>query len=295
MTKTTTAGPIVKWAGGKTRILPHLIKRLPATFRGYHEPFAGGAALFFHLAAGRAEGGAALRATLGDMNHDLIEMYREVAHFPEQLILELRRHHARHSQAHFYAVRERWNAAAVWPAIQRAAAFIYLNKACFNGLWRVNRSGHFNVPMGRYASPTICEADKIRAASPLLRHVFLKTGDYRATNKIARGQGYSWGEAVGRDDLVYFDPPYDTGGASFTGYTANGFNMTDQAELAVHAQELFRAGAKVMISNADTKLVREMYKRIGFRIHALSAARSIAASGSRESARELIVTSPNIP
>lgn len=270
--------PIVKWAGGKTRLLPELLKRVPPKMNRYVEPFAGGAALFFAVHS------RAKSALLVDSNEDLINMYDCVSRNVDKLVQELKRHQGSHSSARYYELRDRWNGTGKWGKLSRAAAFIYLNKTCFNGLWRVNRNGQFNVPMGRYTNPIICDEERLRAAAPILRAATLKCADYRAP-LFGLGEG----------DFVYFDPPYDTKKDSFTGYTSTGFGVVEQAQLAEVAQSLAARGAKVMLSNADTALIREIYQRIGFKLQKVSCGRSIAGRGdSRASARELIITSPNL-
>jgi DNA adenine methylase len=157
--RSVKAGPIVKWAGGKTRLLSELRARLPDTFGRYYEPFVGGGALFFSL-------NPAL-AVLGDTNGALIEMYKAVAADVEAVIDTLEQHRLAHSvDGYYYAVRDAWNSGE-WldHPIDAAAAFIYLNKTCFNGLWRVNQSGRFNVPRGDYKNPTILDPDTLRVAA----------------------------------------------------------------------------------------------------------------------------------
>jgi DNA adenine methylase len=231
-----TARPIVKWVGGKTKLLPELLARIPIGYGRYYEPFTGGAALFFRLQPERA--------VLGDANADLIAMYETVRDNVEHVIRELAAHQVQHSEQHYYATRDMWNDRLYKAtAVQRAAAFIYLNKTCFNGLYRVNRKGAFNVPVGSYASPTICDADGIRAASVALARAELRTGDYRDCVHDAR-----------EGDFVYFDPPYDE---TFNGYTSAG--KFDQATLAAVARELVNRGCHVLLSNSDTPWVRELY------------------------------------
>jgi DNA adenine methylase len=256
-------GPIVKWVGGKTRLLPALLSRLPATYGRYFEPFAGGAALFFRLRP-RA-------AVLNDFNADLVATYRAVARDADAVIRRLDVHRRHHAEAHYYDVRARWNDRAVsWSAVDRAAAFIYLNKTCFNGLWRVNRGGAFNVPMGRYVDPPICVPDALRAASRVLARADLRTGDYRAAVADA---------AAG--DLVYFDPPYDpvSTTASFTSYTKAAFGPDQQRELAELARGLVARGCKVVLSNSDTPFVRSLYK--GFRVDRVQCARAINCNAAK--------------
>lgn len=236
----TSTGPIVKWAGGKAHLLPELVKRVPPHAR-YFEPFAGGAALFFALRP--------RRAVLNDANADLIVTYRAVATRPLDVLAWLAFHDSEHRLqnpgAHYRAARARWNANRYPSAETRAAAFLYLNRVCFNGLWRVNRAGEFNVSMGAYKNPTICNRDAILAASAALQGVELRCGDYRL--------GCADADA---GDFVYFDPPYD--GCGFD-YHADGFGAEQQRDLADAARDLIRRGVHVLLSNADTSLVRTLY------------------------------------
>ncbi|MEZ4360067.1 MAG: DNA adenine methylase [Kofleriaceae bacterium] len=267
------AAPIVKWVGGKTRLLPELLRRMPARFGRYFEPFAGGAALFFRVAPARA--------VLGDDNRDLVNLYRTVGAQVDDVIRRLGVHRRLHCEAHYYEMRARWNDATVsWTHVDRAAAFVYLNKTCFNGLWRVNRSGHFNVPMGRYEDPPICATDQLRAAAGALRRARLHHGHYRDAVK---------GATAG--DFVYFDPPYDpvTPTANFTGYTAGAFGPDDQRELAELARGLVARGCHVMLSNSDTPFVRSLYK--GLRVDRVKCARAINSNASkRGDVDEVIIT-----
>lgn len=258
-----TAAPIVKWVGGKTKLLPELLARMPERFGRYYEPFAGGAAMFFRLVP--------RRAVLADSNADLIGLYRAIAGDVDGVIRRLEQHRASHDQQHYYDTRARWNdPGAAWGAADRAAAFIYLNKTCFNGLWRVNRAGGFNVPIGRYADPPICVPDTLRAAQAALARAKLRCGDYRKAIEDAE-----------RGDFLYFDPPYDpvTPTASFTSYTAGAFGPDDQRALAETARALVARGCRVMLSNSDTPFVRSLYK--GFQIDRVKCARAINSNAAK--------------
>jgi DNA adenine methylase len=267
------AAPVVKWVGGKTKLLPELLARMPAKYNRYFEAFAGGAALFFRVAPDSA--------VLNDFNPDLINLYRTLATNVAGVVRGLERHRAVHDEKHYYATRARWNDPdAAWPAHERAAAFIYLNKTCFNGLWRVNRAGDFNVPIGRYTDPPICVPEALRAAHAALGRADLRCGDYRAA--VAEAS---------RGDFAYFDPPYDplTPTASFTSYTAGAFGREQQAELADTARQLVARGCHVMLSNSDTPFIRSLYK--GFQIDRVKCSRAINSDASkRGDVDEVIVT-----
>lgn len=257
------ASPIIKWVGGKTKLIPEIVSRLPRDHGRYFEPFAGGAAVFFHLGP--------QAAVLSDCNADLIAMYRAVAADPEGVIRRLALHKEAHDEAHYYDTRSRWNDASVsWSPLDRAATFIYLNRTCFNGLWRVNKSGAFNVPMGRYKNPAICDPETLRAAGALLRRATIRCGDYRAAVADA-----------GPGDLVYFDPPYDpvTPTANFTSYTNDGFSADDQRTLAACVRDLAERGCAVVLSNSDTPFIRSLYR--GLRIDRVRCPRAINSDASR--------------
>ncbi|MEZ4403995.1 MAG: DNA adenine methylase [Kofleriaceae bacterium] len=259
----SAAWPIVKWVGGKTRLLPEILTRFPRQFGRYVEPFAGGAAVFFHL--GPTE------AVLSDRNPDLIGMYRAVAADPDGVLRRLAIHRDAHDEAHYYQTRARWNDCTVsWSALDRAATFIYLNRTCFNGLWRVNKGGGFNVPMGRYKNPAICDAETVTRASGVLRRATLLCGDYQAAVADA-----------GPGDLVYFDPPYDpvTPTANFTSYTGDGFGPDDQRALADTVRALADRGCAVVLSNSDTPFIRSLYK--GLRIDRVRCPRAINSDPAR--------------
>jgi DNA adenine methylase len=267
------ASPVIKWVGGKTKLLPALTARLPDRFERYYEPFAGGAALFFRVAP--------QRAVLADSNSDLIGLYTCLARDVAGVIRRLEHHRTAHSEAHYYATRARWNdREQSWSSADRAATFIYLNKTCFNGLWRVNRAGAFNVPIGRYTDPPICVPDALRAASALLDAATLRCGDFRAAVGDAR-----------RGDFLYFDPPYDpvTSTANFTSYTPDAFGPDDQRALAETARTLVARGCRVMLSNSDTLFIRSLYK--GFRIDRVKCSRAINSNAARRGeVDEVIIT-----
>jgi len=269
------ASPIVKWVGGKTKLLPELRARLPKTYKRYFEPFVGGAALFFALEP--------QDAVLGDMNDALIDAYRAVQQAVENVIEELAVHRKKHVRDdYYYEVRTAWNAGK-WQmdAVGHAAAFIYLNKTCFNGLWRVNKKNEFNTPRGDYNNPKIFDPAALRAASKALKTTVLLEDGYAKTSEVAS-----------KGDFVYFDPPYDpiSKTSNFTAYTKDGFGDKQQEELALHAETLHRRGVHVMLSNNDTPFIRNLYK--GFCIDTVQCGRSINSKGDkRGKVDEVIITS----
>lgn len=264
--------PLLKWVGGKTKLLPELLARMPASYSRYYEPFCGGAALFFALQPERA--------VLGDSNASLIETYRTVAVDPDRVAAALAGYRATHSKETYLATRERWNGRSWIDAELRAAAFIYLNRTCFNGLWRVNLSGEFNVSIGRHKDPLFGTPGRIVAASPTLRRADLRPGDYLDTIIDAKS-----------GDFVYLDPPYDpvTKTANFTAYASGGFGPEQQAQLADTVRMLAARGVQVMASNSDTPLVRRIYA--GLRIDTVRCPRAINSNASKRGAvNEVIIT-----
>lgn len=260
--------PIWKSVGGKTRLLPELLKRLPPIGAGrYFEPFAGGAALFFALQPERA--------VLGDANMGLIAMYRAVVEDVEAVIAELEPHDRQHSRKHYLAVRRAWNASEYSASAEAAAASLYLNRSCFNGLWRVNRAGAMNVGYGRYADPIGDLPARLRVAAPMLARAEL------------RGCGYevAVSDAVA-GDVVYMDPPYDGG---WSAYTSNGFGLSDHARMAHVVRTLGGRGVRCLVSNSDTPSVRALYA--GLHIDEVLCDRRInSAVAKRGNAREVLVT-----
>jgi len=265
--------PVLKWAGGKARLLPELLARVPETLGAYHEPFVGGGALFFALAGAGRLG----RAYLSDANDGLIGVYLALRDDVDGVIAALRGH--RYDRDHYYRVRAQQPTDLSLP--ERAARILYLNKTCYNGLYRENRAGQFNVPFGRYANPTICDEPNLRAASAALQGV-----------DIARRPFTSVLDHAQPGDFVYFDPPYDpvSATANFTTYDRAGFGPDDQRRLRDVFAALAGRGVGAMLSNSDTPLVRELYA--GFRIDEVQAARAInSKANGRGKVSELMICS----
>lgn len=242
------ARPILKWVGGKRSLLPRLLAHTPEKIGTYYEPFAGGAAFFFALRAS----GAARKAVLCDANARLMRTYRAVQSEVEAVIRRLRR--MPNDEAFF--LRQRKRDIDKEPHAAVAAWMLYLNRTCYNGLYRVNRKGEFNAPFGHYANPTICDADNLRAASRALANVKLRSEDFM----------YAVLEAK-RGDFAYFDPPYmPRVGNEFVSYQADGFTRADQERLAKTARTLKERGVRVLLSNSDTEEVRELYEGFDFEV-----------------------------
>ena len=255
MRRAAEARPFLKWVGGKGQLLGQMQPLLPPAFRRYYEPFVGSAALFFHL---RPPG-----ATLTDVNEELIDCYLAVQKHVEEVIEALKRHE--YEEGYFYRVRAIDPRTLPLPA--RAARTIYLNKTGFNGLYRVNRAGRFNVPFGRYVNPGFRAEESLanlRACARALRSVKIVVRDFGEVARHARA-----------GDFVYFDPPYVpvSTTSDFTSYVPGGFGAADQERLAAVFARLAAKGAHVMLSNSDTPAVRSLYAR--FRIDRVMASRSI--------------------
>lgn len=270
------AKPFLKWAGGKKQLLGIFRTLYPPAEKveRYIEPFVGGGSVYFHVRRFLKPG----RSMLFDRNPDLITTYRAIKDDPEAVIDLLMALKAKHSEAHYYKVRAQ--DASALPEPQLAARFIYLNKTCYNGLYRVNSRNQFNVPMGRYVRPTIVDPANIQAVSKSLADVRLGHKAFPNVKRVARS-----------GDFVYFDPPYDpvSASASFTAYTTHSFTSDDQAELARTYEELSKRGCLLMLSNSDTPLIRKLYS--GFHIHRVPARRSInTRADKRGSVWEVVVT-----
>lgn len=268
VTPSSPPAPFLKWAGGKRALVPDIVPRLPQTFNEYWEPFLGGGAVFFALADRIG------RANLSDLNSDLMETYTVVRDDPESLIEHLERHAERHSRDYYYAVRDRHDERG---PVALAARFIYLNKTAYNGLFRVNRAGKFNVPIGSYEAPLICDAENLRVASIALQKATLSSGSFQDSS-IAPQHG----------DIVYADPPYD---GTFTGYTDGGFGRDEQEALRDRATQWADAGARVVLSNSDTPLIRSLYAE--WTLVEVQAARNINSNGAgRSKVGELLIVNP---
>jgi DNA adenine methylase len=264
--------PFLKWAGGKTQLLPELAARVPNFSGRYFEPFLGGGALFFHLPEKLLRMPACV---LGDANVDLVETYISLRGDPEGVIERLRFHAKNHSEEHYYETR----ASVPEDYVLRAARFIYLNKTGFNGLYRVNGSGKFNVPWGKKAKFEV-ETETLLQCSKALHDVSFGKGDFSAA-------------IIGESDFVYFDPPYAplSPTSSFTSYTKGGFGPEDQKRLRDFALACKRRGAHVLLSNSSAPLIRELYAGADWKIEEVSARRNInSKGGERGAVTELLVS-----
>jgi len=249
--------PFVKWVGGKRGLLTQILENFPKKFNNYHEPFLGGGAVFFELySKGLLKN---KKIYLSDINSELINTYNMVKNNPHKLINSLENFKEKHSKEFYYEIREidRTKEFKNLSDIQRATRFIYLNKTCFNGLYRVNKKGYFNTPIGSYKNPNIADRDTILSASEALQNTIILNQSFSEVINNAN-----------KDDLVYFDPPYYplNTTSSFTSYNENEFLDNKQKELFNLFEELDNKGCFVLHSNSDTNFIKELYKDydIGF-------------------------------
>jgi DNA adenine methylase len=254
----------VKWAGGKSKLLPQLRPLLPPGIElmRHVEPFVGGGAMFFAMRP--------RRALLCDINPALLGTYKAVRDELAAVVTHLECLARNHDAKAYYHVRERYNRARTLPEAERAAIFIYLNKTCFNGLHRVNRRGEFNVPVGSYIKPRILDGEGLAAASELLRGTELRCAGFETLLSAAKP-----------GDFIYLDPPYEpvSNTASFTAYSQEGFGREDQLRLRDVFRVLDRRGCKLMLSNSDVQFVRDLYA--GYPVTRVSALRAINSDPSK--------------
>jgi DNA adenine methylase len=256
------ARPFLKWAGGKRSILPELLERMPGEYKTYCEPFLGGGALFF---AAKPQ-----IAYLSDVNFHLILSFIAVRDDLDRLIANLKIHAAKHSKEYYLHARQRLSKEK--DATKVGALLIYLNKTCYNGLYRVNKSGEFNVPIGSYVSPTILDEENLRATSKALQEAEIKQHVFSQIKVEAQ-------------NFYYLDPPYHK---TFDGYDSSRFGDQDHERLAAFCRELDRSGSFFMVSNSDNSFVRGLYQ--GFNIEQVQASRFVSCKGEqRGKETELII------
>jgi DNA adenine methylase len=273
--------PFIKWVGGKRGLLVQLLEKFPKDFKNYHEPFLGGGAVFFELySRGLLEG---KKSYLSDINSELINAYNIVKHIPNELLINLERYKEKHSKEFYYKIREkdRNKNFKKLSEIERATRFIYLNKTCFNGLYRVNKKGYFNTPIGSYKNPNIVDVDVILSASKALQDVTIL---HQSFHKIL--------DYTKKDDLVYFDPPYYplNTTSNFTSYDSSCFLKNEHFELFKIFNKLADKKVKVIQSNSDTNFIKQLYKK--YDINIVQANRFInSKSNSRSKITEVLIRS----
>lgn len=274
--KNLVLSPILKWVGGKRQLLDEIIPMIPKQYSTYVEPFIGGGAVLFDLQP--------KKAIINDFNSELINVYTVIRDYPDELIKELQYHKKKNTSEYFYIVREYDRKPDIYSkmtAVQKAARIIYLNKTCYNGLYRVNSAGHFNSPYGRYKNPNIVNETVIKAMSKFFNEndIIIKNVDFKDALKGIR-----------KGAFVYFDPPYMpiSSSSSFTGYTESGFGEDKQRELKELCDKLDKKGIKFLQSNSDCEFIRELYS--DYRIKTIKAKRSINSKGnSRGEINEVLI------
>lgn len=256
--------PFVKWVGGKRQLMSEINKYIPKNYTKYYEPFLGGGAVLFNLQP--------KNAVVNDYNTELINVYTVIRDNVEELIEDLKKHE--NNQEYFYKIRaldrsDRYNELT---NIQKASRLLYLNKTCFNGLYRVNSAGQFNSPYGRYKNPNIVNEFVLKAVSNYLNENKIKfiNDDFEVALKNIR-----------KGSFVYFDPPYDplSDSSNFTGYTLAGFNRDDQKRLKKLCDKLNKQGVKFLLSNSRTEFIEELYS--DYKIVIVGASRSINSDGGK--------------
>lgn len=270
--------PFVKWAGGKRQLIPILNENLPKTFGTYFEPFLGGGALLFHMLTERT----AQKCSISDLNSDLVLSYTTIRDRVESLIVSLKNHernYQKDSKSYYYSIRE----SNPKNQIEKTSRLIFLNRTCFNGLYRVNSKGKFNVPLGKYTNPNIVNEDNLRSVSHILQSskVDIQCRDFEAVLRDAK-----------KGDLVYFDPPYqpvsDT--ANFTSYTNKDFTFDDLSRLAELCMNLDSKGCKVLLSNSNSKEVVDMFSTKHWTVSKIQANRSINSNSKKRTGHfELLI------
>ena len=288
------AKPFVKWVGGKSQLLDEIREKYPSQIEKYCEPFVGGGAVLFDV-LGKFK---PKKVLINDINKELINTYKQIRDNCENLIAQLSEIQNRYksqsleeNKAYFYEKRERYNELKVngdeAENLEKAALFIFLNKTCFNGLYRVNSKGLFNVPFNNAKNPLLCDEENLRACSKLLQNVEMKVGDYKEC-----------GTFIDKKTFVYIDPPYRplTQTAAFTSYSENGFADKEQIELGNFITEISRKGAVVLASNSDPKNADkndDFFDKLyaNFKIERVSASRMINSNAKkRGSINELLIS-----
>ena len=270
------AKPFLKWAGGKQQLLTQYEAYFPTGFKRYFEPFVGGGAIFFHL---WSMGRLADKIFLSDNNEELMNTYKVVRDKLDELIGFLVVHKAEHDKEYYYETRRLDRQDIELSDVERAARTIYLNRTCYNGLYRVNSKWQFNVPMGSYKNPKIVRENVLRAASAALQEASIETRDFRDVADFAQA-----------GDFFYFDPPYDpvSKTASFTSYTASDFQDEDQRDLANVFAQLSEKGCLCMLSNSYTPFILQLYQE--FRIETVQANRAINSDANgRGNIKEVVI------
>jgi len=270
--------PFVKWAGGKRQLIPEIEKHLPEKFSSYFEPFLGGGALLFHLLSENKN----LKGYVSDLNSDLILSYVTIRDNLSSLLKSLQKHSDNYfsdSKSYYYSVRE----SNPKSQIEKVSRLLFMNRTCFNGLYRVNSKGKFNVPLGRYSNPNIVQEENLRSVNQFLNHnkIIIKCQDFSSTIEKAK-----------KGDFIYFDPPYQpvSKTANFTSYTHGNFGLNDLKRLAKVSNELTKKGVNVLLSNSSSKQVRELFSSRDWEIFEIQANRAINSDSNKRTGHlELLI------
>lgn len=273
-----TPKPFVKWAGGKRQLIPILNQNLPESFGTYYEPFLGGGALLFHILTNKN----GQKCSISDLNSDLVLAYTTIRDRIDALITSLKNHeknYQKDSESYYYSIRE----SNPRSEIEKTSRLIFLNRTCFNGLYRVNSKGKFNVPLGKYSNPNIVNEENIRAVSHILQssRTAIKCRDFEAVLRDAK-----------KGDLIYFDPPYQPVSATsnFTSYTTKDFTYDDLTRLAELCLKLDSRGCNVLLSNSDSQEVADIFAKNPWKINRISANRSINSNSKKRTGHfELLI------
>ena len=274
----STPKPFVKWAGGKRQLIPILNENLPDSFGTYFEPFLGGGALLFHMLTERN----GQKCSISDLNSDLVLAYTTIRDRVDSLISSLKTHernYQKDSKSYYYSIRENNPRSQ----IEKTSRLLFMNRTCFNGLYRVNSKGKFNVPLGKYTNPNIVNEENLRSVSSILQasRVSIKCRDFGAVLRDAK-----------KGDLVYFDPPYQpvSTTANFTSYTNKSFSYDDLSRLAELCQNLDEKGCRVLLSNSDSKEVSDMFSKKPWKTSKIRANRSINSDSKKRTGHfELLI------
>ena len=273
-----TPKPFVKWAGGKRQLIPILNQNLPESFGTYYEPFLGGGALLFHILTDKN----GQKCSISDLNSDLVLAYTTIRDRIDALITSLKNHeknYQKDSESYYYSIRE----SNPRSEIEKTSRLIFLNRTCFNGLYRVNSKGKFNVPLGKYSNPNIVNEENIRAVSHILQssRTAIKCRDFEAVLRDAK-----------KGDLIYFDPPYQPVSATsnFTSYTTKDFTYDDLTRLAELCLKLDSRGCNVLLSNSDSQEVADIFVKNPWKITRIAANRSINSNSKKRTGHfELLI------
>ena len=273
-----TPKPFVKWAGGKRQLIPILNQNLPESFGTYYEPFLGGGALLFHILTDKN----GQKCSISDLNSDLVLAYTTIRDRVDSLIASLKNHeknYQKDSESYYYSIRE----SNPRSEIEKTSRLIFLNRTCFNGLYRVNSKGKFNVPLGKYSNPNIVNEENLYAVSNILQssRISIKCRDFEAVLRDAK-----------KGDLIYFDPPYQptSATANFTSYTNKDFTYDDLTRLAELCLKLDSRGCNVLLSNSDSKEVADIFAKNTWKITRIEANRSINSNSKKRTGHfELLI------